>query len=200
MKTTGILGLLTAFASSLCCIAPLLALASGGLGSIASSLTWLESVRPYTIALSVGTLGWAWYVQLKSKPATCPCDTARSPFWQTKRFLGSITGLALLLLAFPVYSDWQGQDNQLILNRTKQFAGNQQVAYVTIKGMTCSGCEQHVNGEVSKLKGIADVKVSYAQANAIVRFDPGQTSADAIRKAVASTGYKVMAVKTSPVK
>ena len=75
MKTTGILGPLTAFTSSLCCIVPLLALA-GGFGGIATSLNWLEPLRPYTIALSVGALGWAWYTQLKPKPAmNCHCDT-----------------------------------------------------------------------------------------------------------------------------
>ena len=196
MKITGILSLLTAFASSLCCITPLLALVSGGLGSIAGSLTWLESVRPYTIALSVGTLGWAWYVQLKPKPATCACDTVRSPFWQTKRFLGLMTVLSLLVLAFPVYSGWQGQHNELTSSQTRQ-SPNQKIAYVTIKGMTCSGCEQHVKTEITKLKGITDVHVSYAQANAVVRFNPGQTSVDAIRKAVATTGYKVVTIKTN---
>ena len=196
MKTTGILGLLTALASSLCCIAPLLALVSGGLGSIAGLLTWLESVRPYTIALSVGTLGWAWYVQLKPKPATCTCDTARPPFWQTKRFLGLMTVLSLLILAFPVYSGWQSQHNGLTSSQTRQ-SPNQKVAYVTIKGMTCSGCEQHVKTEIIRLKGITDVNVSYAQANAVVRFNPGQTSVDAIRKAVATTGYNVVAIKTN---
>lgn len=196
MKTTGILGLLTAFASSLCCIAPLLALISGGLGGIAGSLTWLDSVRPYTIALSVGTLGWAWYVQLKPKPDACACDTTRLPFWHTKRFLGLMTVLSLLVLAFPVYSGWQSQRNGLTSSQIGQ-SPNQKIAYVTIKGMTCRGCEQHVKTEINRLKGITDVNVSYAQANAVVRFNPAQTSVDAIRKAVATTGYNVMTIKTN---
>lgn len=199
MKTAGIIGLLTAFTSSFCCITPLLAL-MGGFGGMATSLSWLEPLRPYTIALSVGALGWAWYAQLKPKPALTCCNTPITPFWQMKRFLGLMTGAALLLLTFPVYSDLLSQVNQPTSNQIEHSSDNQQIAYVMIKGMTCSGCEQHVKTRASKLKGITDVKGSYSRANAVVRFNPQQTTIDAIQKAVAATGYKVRAVKTTQVK
>ena len=107
-----------------------------------------------------------------------------------------MTVLSLLVLAFPVYSDWQGQDNQLTSSQARQ-SPNQKVAYVTIDGMTCSGCKQHVKTEIIKLKGITDVNVSCAQANVVVRFNPRQTSVDAIRKAVTTTVYKVVTIKTN---
>ena len=43
-------GLLTAFAASLCCITPVLALVAGTSG-LASSFSWLEPARPYFIGL-----------------------------------------------------------------------------------------------------------------------------------------------------
>ncbi|WP_345243616.1 mercuric transport protein MerTP [Nibrella saemangeumensis] len=191
MKTTGLLGILTAFTSSLCCIAPLLAL-----GGMAGSLGWLETARPYTIALSVGALGWAWYNQLRpAMKDACGCTPATTSFWQTRRFLGIMTGMAILLLTFPAYSNLLYQDK----NQTTQQPGKpaQQIAYVTIKGMTCEGCEHHVKSEVGKLKGVAETKVSYQQGNAVVKYDPKQTSTADIKKAVAATGYQVVSVKTN---
>jgi copper chaperone CopZ len=61
--------------------------------------------------------------------------------------------------------------------------------------MTCSSCEHHVKTEISKLKGIAEVLVSYENGNAIVKFDNKQTSITEIEKAINSTGYKSLKSK-----
>ncbi|WP_138485337.1 mercuric transport protein MerTP [Dyadobacter bucti] len=195
MKTTGLIGLFTAFASSLCCTIPLLAVILGTSGS-ASGFAWLESFRPYSIALTIGALGWAWYEQFKSnKMKDCACDTNRTFFWQTKGFLGIVTGMALLLLTFPSYSKLLYQENGLqVLQPAQQ--GTQKVAYVTIKGMSCESCEHHIKKEVAKLKGVSTVDVSYQKGAATVKFDSKKTSIADIKKAVDATGYKVTATKT----
>ncbi|MEZ0612359.1 mercuric transport protein MerTP [Fibrella sp. WM1] len=196
MKLTGLLGLATAFMSSLCCTVPLLAFVVGAT-STAGYWAWLEPLRPYTIALTIGALGWAWYQQLKpQKTMECACETTKTVFWQTKAFLSLITGIALLLLASPSYSNWF-YPGKTLANQSIS-SDIQQVVYVTIKGMTCGGCEQHVKSEITKLKGIAATAISYPQGRAVVRFDPKQTSAAAIREAVSATGYQVTAVKIAP--
>ena len=48
-------GLLAAFAASLCCIMPILAVL-GGIGGVASTFSWLEPFRPYLIVLTAGVL------------------------------------------------------------------------------------------------------------------------------------------------
>ncbi|XAZ82189.1 mercuric transport protein MerTP (plasmid) [Fibrella sp. ES10-3-2-2] len=156
----------------------------------------LEPLRPYSMALTVGALGWAWYEQLKpQKTMACHCETKKTAFWQTKTFLGVVTGMALLLLVFPSYSNFLYQDtNQATVQPTQ--AGTQQVAYVTIKGMSCEGCEQHIKQEVTKIKGISSVDVSYQKGAATVKFDSKKTSLADIKKAVAATGYKVTSTKT----
>ena len=196
MKLTGLVGLVTAFVSSLCCTVPLLAFVVGATG-MAGRVTWLEPLRPYTIALTIGALGWAWYQQVKpQKKMECACENKKLAFWQTKAFLGVVTGIALLLLAFPSYSNWFYQDKNQAVAQVAPTT-TQQVVYVTIKGMTCAGCEQHVKSEVTKLKGVTEATVSYPKGQAVVRFDPKQTSVAAIRKAVAVTGYQVVGVKTN---
>ena len=72
-------GLLTAFAASLCCITPVLALIAGTSG-LASSFSWLEPFRPYLIGLTILVLGFAWYQKLKpKKEIDCDCETDEKP-------------------------------------------------------------------------------------------------------------------------
>ncbi|RYC66440.1 mercuric transporter MerT family protein, partial [Spirosoma sordidisoli] len=110
MKLAGLTGLLTAFISSLCCTVPLLTVLVGATSST-SAWGWLEPLRPYAALLTVGALGWAWYEQLKPKKTMeCACDQKKTTFWQSRGFLSVVTGIALLLLAFPSYSNWLYQD------------------------------------------------------------------------------------------
>src|SRR5690554_7743242 len=68
-------GILTAFAASLCCITPVLALIAGTSG-LAASFSWLEPFRPYLIGLTILVLGFAWYQKLKpKKEIDCDCET-----------------------------------------------------------------------------------------------------------------------------
>ena len=160
-------GLLTAIAASLCCITPVLALIAGTSG-LASNFSWLEPFRPYFIGLTILVIGFAWYQKLKpQKKIDCKCETTEKiNFMQTKSFLGIIT----------------------------QSSKIQKVEF-TIKGMTCSGCEHHIKTEISKLKGIIEVVVSYEKSNAIVKFDNKQTRIAEIEKAINSTGYKSLKSK-----
>ncbi len=99
-------GILAAIAASVCCITPVLAVVAG-IGGIASSLSWLEPFRPLFIGITVLVLGFAWYQQLKpKKEIDCACDDDEKPsFWQSKKFLGIVTVLAILLLTFPYYAN-----------------------------------------------------------------------------------------------
>ena len=184
------LGLLTAISASLCCITPVLTLLAGTSG-LASTFSWLDPVRPYLIGLTVLVLGCAWYQKLKpQKQVDCNCDTTeKTPFIQTKKFLGIVTVFAGLMLAFPTYAHifFPKTEKQTIV--TEQ--ANIQTAEFTINGMTCTGCEEHVNHEVNKLTGIINTTVSYENGNAIVEFDKTKTDIQEIEKAIAKTGYSV---------
>lgn len=184
------LGLLTAISASLCCITPVLALLAGTSG-LASTFSWLDPLRPYLIGLTVLVLGFAWYQKIKpQKQVDCNCDTTeKTPFIQTKTFLGIVTVFAGLMLAFPTYAHifFPKTEKQTIV--TEQ--ANIQTAEFAINGMTCSGCEEHVNYEVNKLTGIVNTTVSYEKGNAIVEFDKTKTDIQEIEKAILKTGYSV---------
>merc|ERR1711916_15172 len=84
-----------------------------GTSGIASTFSWIEPFRPYLVGLSILVLGFAWYQKLKpQKEIDCECETddlpagkaGRPKFIQSKTFLGIVTLLAIIMLAFPYYS------------------------------------------------------------------------------------------------
>ena len=193
-------GVIAAIASSLCCITPVLAVLAGT-SSLAGNFGWLEPLRPFLIVATVLALGYAWYDKLKPlKKDDCGCDaTEKLPFWRTKQFLGIITVFAIVMTAFPMYA------NYLIPTSSKNeistvIADNIQKVEFKVKGMTCTGCEVHVQHETEKLKGIIEILVSYEKGNTIVTFDKTKTSIKEIEKAIKSTGYEVTSYKNLKIK
>ncbi|MDZ7878785.1 MAG: mercuric transport protein MerTP [Saprospiraceae bacterium] len=184
------LGILTAFASSLCCIMPVLAIVAGTSG-LASTFSWLEPARPFFIGATVLVLGFAWYQQLKPKPIDdCGCHIEqKTPFMQTKAFLSGITIVSALLLSFPSYAHvfFPKSESQTVVNTS---AAVEKVEF-KIDGMTCESCEHHVASEVTKLTGIFGATISYPNGNAVITYDKNQTNLDSITTAINSTGYTV---------
>jgi copper chaperone CopZ len=187
-------GLLTAVTASLCCFTPVLALIAGTSG-IASTFTWIEPFRPYLIGLTILVLGFAWYQKLKhKKEIDCECDTDKKPkFLQTKTFLGIVTAFAIIMLAFPYYSEifYPNTGKQIIVVDKSDISTTE----LKISGMTCASCEEHVNHEVNKLIGIVNSKASYENGNAIIEFDRTKTNETEIEKAINSKAYRVTGKK-----
>lgn len=185
------LGVLTAIAASLCCIAPVLAV-TAGISGIASSFSWLEPFRPYLVGLSVITLGFAWYQKLKThsdEETACACEENPS-FWQSKRFLAIITVVAGALLFFPAYSGafLPGHEKQAAVAQDD----NLQVIQLSVQGMTCTGCEEHVRHTALSSGGVVEATASYREGKAIVKFDRRLTNAKRVGHAIeAETGYRV---------
>lgn len=184
------MGVITAIAASLCCITPVLALIAGASG-LASSFSWLEPARPYLIGVTILVIGFAWYQKLKpKKEIDCECETDEKPkFIQSKKFLGIVTAFAIIMIAFPFYAHifYPNADKQVIVVDKS----NIRTIEFSVSGMTCAGCEEHVNHEVSKLSGIIKSTASFKNENAIVEFDNSKTNVKEIEKAINKTGYLV---------
>lgn len=184
-------GLLTAFAASLCCITPVLALFSGATG-IASTFSWMEPYRPYLIGLTIAVLAFAWYQKLKPKKAAmdCVCKEDKPSFWQSKSFLGIVTVLAFLLMAFPSYSKIffpKTPATQVIVVDKS----NIQRLKLSVSGMDCQACTQTINLALSKVPGVLEYSTDYKDGSSLIKFDHSKTGGQAIVNAVNETGYKV---------
>lgn len=188
-------GILSAIAASLCCVTPVIALLAGT-SSIAASFSWIEPLRPYLIVTSIGVLAFAWYLKLKpakSNDSDCNCErTNKTPFLQTKTFLSIVTVAAILFILFPFYAKafYQVPAPQ---RATTTVASDKQQANFAIQGMTCEGCEEHINLELSKVSGVLAYKTSYLTKNTLVTFDQSKVSVKTIEAAINKTGYKVTA-------
>lgn len=183
-------GIIASLAASSCCIPPLIA-SVAGIGGIAGSLSWLEPLRPYFIGLAVVAIGYAWYSHYKPKAADdCGCDIEKPKFYQTKGYLLGMTMFACVNIIFPYYSKIfypSMAKNEVVINN----ASDIQSITFEIEGMTCGGCEAHVENDINKLPGIIKINASYEDANAKVAFDQTKINLAAIEDAINGTGYIV---------
>ena len=196
-------GLLAAVAASLCCITPVLAVL-GGLGGIASTFSWLDPLRPYLIGVTVVVLGYAFYNAYKPKKEgdiECACEPARpaggdeeSPakknFINSKASLWIITGVSILMFAFPSYSHifFPDTNNNIVVVDENIIAE----AKLYIEGMTCTGCEESVDYALQTEEGVISATSSFETGIAKVKFDKSKVNPEQLSKAVEEkVGYKV---------
>ena len=94
------------------------------------------------------------------------------------------------MLAFPYYSGiiYPNTEKQVIVVDKSDIKTTE----FKISGMTCSSCEEHVNHAVNELDGIISVESSYNNGNSKIAYDPNRISEEAIKAAIATTGYKIV--------
>ncbi len=72
---------------------------------------------------------------------------------------------------------------------------------ISIKGMTCTGCESGVSAALTKVPGVVEVvSISYEKGEATVKIDPARLNESELITAVSSKGYEakvIPAVATS---
>jgi len=183
-----------AITASLCCIAPVLALVAGTTGA-ASTFSWVEPFRPYLIGLTILVLVIAWYQRLKPKSQEeidCACEDDKPKFINSKKFLLFVSLFAVVMLAFPYYSSVFYPNPPISKEIVFVEQSNIRKIKVDIEGMTCTGCESHIENEVNKLDGILAVDADFEVANTVVKFDESKVNKEEIEKAISNTGYKII--------
>ena len=195
-KTFSIIGLLAAIASSLCCIAPALALI-GGITGAAGAFAWIEPLRPYLLGMAVISLSTAWYLHLTKKDnckddsCSCAGSARRQPSWMHSRaFLIAITAFALTAGAYPYMLGWIHKTQHSSV-QTAPTTDEVETLVLDIDGMTCTGCEYHIEHALQKLNGVYRADASYEKGTALVSFDPQLLHIDTIIHTVQQTGYSV---------
>lgn len=58
-----------------------------------------------------------------------------------------------------------------------------------ITGMTCMGCSASVKRLLSAVEGVSQAAVDLGAASAVVHYDAGKTTVDALKKAVIAGGF-----------
>jgi len=70
---------------------------------------------------------------------------------------------------------------------------------ISIKGMTCTGCEETIKSSISKLEGIKSVTATFTDGKAIVVYLPGKTDTLLMKQAITDKGYSVNKFTAIPV-
>ena len=188
MKASVLLSVLTSASASLCCIVPILGVI-GGSSSLVSTVSWLEPFRPFFIGGTVLLLGFAWFSSFTSNAKDdCGCEPEKKSFLQSRKFLGVVTVLSLLLLSFPSYSKYLMQDNTSVASQDQE---KTKKITLGVNGMTCASCEHHIESEVIKLSGVSSVKASYENKSTVVEYNPQKVDEVKIIAAINETGYIV---------
>jgi copper chaperone CopZ len=94
------------------------------------------------------------------------------------------------MMAFPLYAK-MFYPKPKVKAATLAAVNNKQQAKFCIEGMTCEGCEEHVNNELSKVNGVIAYKTSFAAKSSLVTFDKSKVGVKTIEAAINKTGYTV---------
>ncbi len=77
------------------------------------------------------------------------------------------------------------------LAKLANYDGQVQLVPMSIKGMTCGGCESSVTAELSKVQGVVKVlTISYKDGAALVLVDPTKAKTETLATAVSNKGYE----------
>jgi mercuric ion binding protein len=60
---------------------------------------------------------------------------------------------------------------------------------LSVPGMTCAACPITVKKALTRVEGVVQVEVSFADREAAVTFDDAKTNVDALTEATANAGY-----------
>lgn len=72
----------------------------------------------------------------------------------------------------------------------KELGGKFELTQISVKGMTCGGCEKSVTAALGDVPGVVKViKVSYTDGTALVAIDPAKNTSEFLTKAVADQGF-----------
>ena len=67
---------------------------------------------------------------------------------------------------------------------------------IQIEGMTCSACATGVAASLRRVEGVIEAEVSIEPPEAHIRFDPSETSAEALVEAIEDLGYEAEIVES----
>lgn len=66
---------------------------------------------------------------------------------------------------------------------------------ITIEGMTCTGCEETIEGGVMEIDGVKSIEANHTEGKALVVFYSEKTDTTAISKSITGSGYSVIGFK-----
>jgi mercuric ion transport protein len=181
--------------SSLCCVLPLIAVVFG-LGAFGAA-SMFESFRPYLLVLAFAALVYSFYqVYFRREQCAEGESCATKPVGKLNQMFLWV-GL-FMITAFALAPYYTGYIMAAVNNPKQSTAATlaadenttNQTIVIEVEGMTCVGCEPHINETLKNLNGVVSAEASYQNKNVKVVYNAKQITLDQIKKAIDEIGYK----------
>lgn len=62
---------------------------------------------------------------------------------------------------------------------------------LTVSGMSCNGCAAGIERALGQTPGVRRASVQFASGQAVVEYDPAQTSPQALAERITAAGFEV---------
>lgn len=188
-----------AIASSLCCVLPLIAVVFG-LGAFGAASAF-EPLRPYLLVLAFSALAYGFYQVYFQREkcaegescATKPVNKLNQMFLWFGLLMISAFALAPYYTGYimaVVSNPHPPTTNSTIPIASETESVANRTIVIAVEGMTCVGCEPHINETLKALNGVASSEASYQNKNVKVVYNPNQISLEQIKRAIDEIGYK----------
>lgn len=190
---------MAAVVSSLCCVLPLIAVIFG-LGAFGFASIF-ETFRPYLLLNAFAALAYGFYRLYFLREECAPGETCAvkpiSKINQISLWIATVVIIAFALAPYytgyiaaavtspqlpPAESAPLAVPNETVANKT---------LVLNIRGMTCQGCEEHIEVPLSKLEGVTSADADYKKHNVTIVYDPSRVSVERIKKTITATGYEL---------
>ena len=193
-------GIAAAIVSSLCCILPLIAVIFG-LGSFGLASA-SETLRPYLLVLAFAALGYGFYRVYFRREECAPDEScATKPVNKINQI--SLWIATVVIVAFALAPYYTGYIAAAItapsLPTTEsapvvvpEEAAAKRTIVLKVRGMTCEGCEAHIEVPLRKLQGVISADADYKQHNVTVVYDPAKVTVEKIKETITATGYELI--------
>lgn len=189
-----------AFVSSLCCVLPLIAVIFG-LGAFGTAAIF-ETVRYPMIAIAIAALAFGFY-RVYFRREECAegeaCET--KPVSRiNKIFLWVGTVVIVAFALAPYYTGYiaaaitspslPATESAPVVVAEEPAA--RKTIVLKVRGMTCEGCEAHIEVPLRKLHGVISADADYKKHNVTVVYDSAQVTVEKIKEAILATGYELI--------
>lgn len=187
-----------AIASSLCCVLPLAAVLFG-VGAFGAASAF-ETLRPYLLVLAFAALAFSFYrVYFRREEcaegqscAAKPAGKINQAFVWAGLFVISAFALAPYYTGYlmTAASNPRQPSSEMMLAASSEENQANKTALIEVEGMTCAGCEPHINETLKKLNSVVSAEASYRNKNVKVVYNPKQIGLEQIKNAIDEIGYK----------
>jgi len=186
-----------AIASSLCCVLPLVAVLFG-VGAFGAASAF-DTLRPYLLVLAFTALAFSFYrIYFRREECAEGEACATKPVNKINQLFLWVGLLVISAFALaPYYTGYlmaaagnsQSSNEAMPVVSSEENQANKSVI-IEVEGMTCAGCEPHINETLKKLNGVVSAEASDEKKNVKVVYNSKQISLEQIKKAIDEIGYK----------